>query len=187
MDQVNVVALCGSTRASSMNLALLKAAALHVPAGMRVTSIVDGRIAPHYNPDYEARGAIPRSAARWRELAGEADGIILSSPEYAGGIPGTFKNALDWLVGEPRFYRKPVAILSASNRSVGAALALRLVLSTMSADLIESASINLPLLGKGESELEKPEHWLLIHSALIAFMAEITSLKQPRPRLASNY
>jgi DNA polymerase V len=88
----------------------------------------------------------------WRVGKGYAkkleDALILSSPEYAGGIPGAFKNALDWLVGEPRFYQKPVAIFAASERSIGAADALRLVLKTMSADVVEGACISLPLTGQ---------------------------------------
>lgn len=186
MDQINVVGLCGSVRASSTNLLLLKAAAAHAPPGIAVTSIVDGRIAPHFNPDYETPAVIPRSAARWRELVCNADGLIVSSPEYAGGIPGTFKNALDWLVGDPRFYGKPVAILSASERSIGAKDALRLVLSMMSANLIEEASICLPLLGKDEAELDKVEHRERIANAMIAFAAEIAELKEPRPIRASG-
>lgn len=179
MDQINVVGLCGSVRASSTNLLMLKAAALLAPPEMTVTPIVDGRIAPHFNPDYEAPAVIPRSAARWRELVCTADGLIVSSPEYAGGIPGAFKNALDWLVGDGRFYGKPVAILSASERSIGAKDALRLVLTTMSANLIEEASILLPLLGRGEAEIEKGEHQERIASAMHAFAQVIAEMRAP--------
>jgi chromate reductase len=186
MDQINVVGLCGSVRAGSTNLLMLKAAALLAPPGMTVTAIVDGRIAPHFNPDYEAPAVIPRSAGRWRDLVATADGLIVSSPEYAGGIPGTFKNALDWLVGDGRFSGKPVAILSASERSIGARDALRLVLRTMSANLIEEASISLPLLGKGEAEIDKAEHQERIASAVHGFAQVIAELKTPRLARASG-
>jgi NAD(P)H-dependent FMN reductase len=110
--------------------------------------IVDGSIVPHFNPDLEQPDNLPRKAKAWRELVRNADGLLISSPEYAAGIPGALKNALDWLVGEPGFYHKPVATLSASQRTLGSHDALTLVLSTMSADIVEDACVRLPLLGK---------------------------------------
>lgn len=81
--------------------------------------------------------------------SGQADGLLISCPEYARGIPGSFKNALDWLVGSTTFPGKPVALFNASPRAFAAQAALRLVLETMSAHLVEAASITLPLLAKG--------------------------------------
>lgn len=118
------------------------------PSGMILTRIVDGSVVPHFNADLEASDNEPDEVREWRSLVAGADGLLVSSPEYAAGIPGAFKNALDWLVGDPRFYQKPVAILRASERSLGAQAALRLVLSTMSADIVDEASITIPLLGK---------------------------------------
>jgi chromate reductase len=74
---------------------------------------------------------------------------LISCPEYAGGIPGSFKNALDWLVGSLSFPGKLVAIFNASPRASEAQAALRLVLATMSARLVDGASISVQLLSKG--------------------------------------
>jgi len=75
--------------------------------------------------------------------------LLISCPEYARGIPGSFKNALDWLVGSAEFPGKPVALFNASPRASDAQAALRLVLATMSARLVEEAGLTLPLLAKG--------------------------------------
>jgi NAD(P)H-dependent FMN reductase len=79
---------------------------------------------------------------------GKADGLLICCPEYARGIPGTFKNALDWLVGSSEFPDKPVALFNTSPRASAAQAALRLVLQTMSARLIEEASLTVDLLSR---------------------------------------
>lgn len=142
---IRLLALPGSLRATSSNRSLLEAAAALAPAGVDVT-LVSADAVPLFNPDLE-EGFIPDAVAGWRAKIAGCDGMLLSCPEYAGGIPGAFKNALDWLVAEPGFYGKPVAVLSASQRSVLAQEALRVVLRTMSADVVEEASVTLPLLG----------------------------------------
>jgi chromate reductase len=73
---------------------------------------------------------------------------MISSPEYARGVAGSLKNALDWLVGSTEFPGKPVAVINVSPRASHADAALRLTLQTMSAEIIEDASITLPLLGR---------------------------------------
>ena len=80
-----------------------------------------------------------------------ADAVVISTPEYAHALPGIFKNALDWLVSDPAFAGKPVAILHASRGSTWALDSLREVLRTMSARIIESASVSLPL---GSNQLD---------------------------------
>ncbi len=70
---------------------------------------------PHFNPDLESK-ELP-VVTRFREAIKAADGLILSSPEYAHGVPGSLKNALDWLVGGSEMVGKPVALFDASTRS----------------------------------------------------------------------
>lgn len=99
---IRLLALSGSLRARSSNGALLEAAALLAPAGMRIEPFAGIGALPHFNPDLEA-GALPDAVRALRERVGAADGLLISCPEYARGIPGSFKNALDWLVGGPEF------------------------------------------------------------------------------------
>jgi NAD(P)H-dependent FMN reductase len=77
----------------------------------------------------------------------EANGLLISSPEYARGVPGSLKNALDWLVSGPEHPGKPVAFFHASERGVTSQAALRLIVETMGMRIIDEATITVPLLG----------------------------------------
>jgi NAD(P)H-dependent FMN reductase len=101
---------------------------------------------PQFNPDLDGEGAkAPREVAVLRELVERADALVISTPEYAHGLPGSFKNLLDWLVSFPPFAGKPVIILHVARGSTWALDSLREVLRTMSARMIEEASVSLPL------------------------------------------
>jgi chromate reductase, NAD(P)H dehydrogenase (quinone) len=102
---------------------------------------------PAFNPDLD-NDAPPDVVNMFRREIGLANGLLISSPEYARGVPGSLKNALDWLVSSHEFPGKPVALIQTSPRSVDAPAQLRLVLTTMSARLVEKASVTLPLLGR---------------------------------------
>ena len=144
---IRLLAISGSLRAVSTNTALLRAAALLAPAGMAVDLFEGlGRL-PHFNPDLDA-DPVPREVEAWRELVRRADGLLISSPEYARGVPGSFKNAFDWLVSYEGFPDKPVAFFHASERGTASQAAMRLTFETMSARIVEAATITIPLLGK---------------------------------------
>ena len=102
---------------------------------------------PHFNPDDDLpdNGRLPAAVSDLRRLVGQSDALLLSTPEYAHGLPGAFKNALDWLVGSTEFPGKAVAVISPSARSMHAPAQLREILSTMSARLIEGAWVVVPL------------------------------------------
>lgn len=97
---------------------------------------------------------MPSSVAGWRAKVAAADALLIASPEYAHGVTGTIKNALDWLVSYEPFVNKPVAVLNASPRAHHADAALRETLKTMSAVIVEPASISIPLLGANITEDE---------------------------------
>jgi chromate reductase, NAD(P)H dehydrogenase (quinone) len=144
---LRILAICGSLRTRSSNMAVLEAAKLLAPPPLEI-EIFDGLAAlPHYNPDLDTDNP-PRTVLTLRRAIGRADGLVICSPEYARGIAGVMKNGLDWLVGSLEFPGKPVAVINASPRAIHADAALRLTLATMSARLIEQASITLPLLGR---------------------------------------
>src|SRR6185436_6732714 len=105
---------------------------------------------PLFNPDLET--GPPPPVARLRAAIAAADALVIASPEYAHGVTGTIKNALDWLVSFEPFVNKPVAVLNASARAHHADAALRETLVTMSANLVKPASITLPLLGSALTE-----------------------------------
>lgn len=144
---IRLLAVCGSLRAVSTNLTLLKAAELLAPPGVTIELFVGLAGLPHFNPDLDIDPP-PPAVTEWREAIGRADGLIISSPEYARGVPGSLKNALDWLVSSDVFPEKPVALFNASDRSVAMQAALRLTLETMSARMVDAATITIPLLGR---------------------------------------
>lgn len=166
---MRILALCGSLRAASVNAALLRATRRLAPRDIELR-IFDGLgVLPLFNPDLEADPpAIVR--ALQQELAA-ADALVIASPEYAHGVTGTIKNALDWLVGFPPFADVRVAVFNASPRAHHADDALRETLRTMSAVIVDEACLRLPLLGSGLDEdgmVASPEVSSAVREALRA-------------------
>lgn len=103
---------------------------------------------PHFNPDLDGEGAsAPVSVRAFRDQIAAADALMFCSPEYAHGVPGSLKNALDWLVSAPEMVFKPIGLLNVSPRSTYAIASLAETLRTMSTVLVEGASLELPLAG----------------------------------------
>jgi NAD(P)H-dependent FMN reductase len=173
---IRLLAISGSLRAVSSNTSLLKAAQLLAPETMRI-ELYDGLASlPHFNPDLDIE-PLPPPVAELREKIGVADGLLISSPEYARGVPGSLKNALDWLVSGAEFPDKPFALFNASDRSANAQAALKLTLQTMSGRMVGAAEITIRLLGKTQtpSELaDDPEIAQIIRAALRAFADVVT-------------
>ena len=139
-----LLAISGSLREASSNTSLLIAAERLAPAGLVIDRYRDLGLLPHFNPDLEDDP--PTIVRGLRARIDAADGLIISCPEYARGIPGTFKNLLDWLVGSPNFFGKPVALFNASPRASEAQKSLRLVLRTIGARLVDDAAITVDLM-----------------------------------------
>lgn len=111
-----ILGLSGSLRRASYNAGLLRAAREVAPEGVEIV-IGDIRGVPLYDGDAEAAGGTPPAVARLNEQLAAADGLLLVSPEYNNGIPGVFKNVIDWMsrgAGAQGFKGKPVAVTGAS-------------------------------------------------------------------------
>lgn len=115
---MRVLAICGSLRAESSNIGLLRAVAAVAPADLEFV-LYDGLgDLPQFNPDLDELDAVaPPAVAELRALAASAAGFVFSTPEYAHGLPGALKNALDWLVSSGELIDKPVLVLNASPNS----------------------------------------------------------------------
>ncbi|OOG78798.1 hypothetical protein B0E41_26310 [Hydrogenophaga sp. A37] len=145
---VRLLGLCGSLRQQSRSRALLDATGL-VTGGSAWPGPVAFRIFDHlgqlplFNPD---EMALPSAhvLALWAAVD-DADALVIASPEYAHGVTGTIKNALDWLVGHPPFAGKPIAVFNPSHRADHADLSLKETLRTMAADLIPGACLRIPV------------------------------------------
>jgi NAD(P)H-dependent FMN reductase len=142
---VKVLGISGSLRAASLNSMLLRATARLAPTAMQIDVYPSLADIPLFNPDIEATD--PEPVRKLRRAIRDADALIIASPEYAHGITGVMKNALDWMVGTDAFVYKPVAIFNASPSSVHADAALREVLTVMSAHIIDEASIAIQIRG----------------------------------------
>lgn len=119
-----ILGLAGSLRRASYNRGLLRAAAEVAPAGITIElgSIDD---VPLYNGDLEEAEGLPVSVQRLQDQLRDADALLLVTPEYNGGIPGVFKNAIDWMSrgeGLTHFREKPVAVIGASPGGFGTIL-----------------------------------------------------------------
>jgi len=194
---IKILTLCGSLRRVSTNKTLLEALVRLTPNGQlqlglpnhavrlesspRLTSEgiqilhYEGiGLLPFFNPDLEAQE--PPIVTDFRARLKEADGLIISSPEYAHGVPGVLKNALDWLVGGSEITEKPTALLSASPGSTHAQESLEEILRTMSARLVPEASAAVNLRGKkwtAEDVLHDPEMAQTLTRSLEAFAKAI--------------
>lgn len=156
---MEVLALSGSLRAASENTRVLRAAARIVPADVRVTVYAGLGVLPLFNPDSEF--PYPEPVAALRQAIISAQAVVIASPEYAHGISGVMKNALDWMVGNESFVDMPVALVNAAPRAIHAYLALRETVTMMSARVIDAACITLkePVAGMTVDEIaQHPQH-----------------------------
>jgi NAD(P)H-dependent FMN reductase len=172
---MRLLAISGSLRAASSNTAVLQAAARLAPPGVTVELYQRLGELPHFNPDFD-NDKLPAIVGEFRALVGAVGGLLISSPEYARGLPGSLKNALDWLVGSFEFPNKFVALINVSPRATHAHASLMTTLETMSARIVQQASVALPLLGTslGADEIvATPELAEPLRRAVLAFVNAI--------------
>ena len=105
MAILRILAISGSLRSASLNSALLQVVACLAPADIHVELFTELGNLPLFNPDLDITDSPPVANFHARLL--EADGVIIASPEYAHGVTGVMKNALDWMVGSEAFVNKP--------------------------------------------------------------------------------
>ncbi len=146
---LRIVGMSGSLRRASTNSAALEALVALAPPGASVAIYRGLKDLPAFDPDDDdGVAAVPAAVEELRALVRASDGLLIAMPEYAHGVPGAFKNALDWLVSSEAFPGKPVALINTAPRAFHAQSALRETLATMSARLIPEAFVSLPLTGK---------------------------------------
>lgn len=143
---MRILTICGSLRASSSNATLLDALPLVAP-GHAYASPPALDALPYFNPDVEQSGPPPTVGA-WRAAIRDHDALVVCSPEYAHGVPGVLKNALDWLVGGVEITGKPIAVLNTSLPSTSAHASLVEILSVMGGRVVPEASLPVVLRGR---------------------------------------
>jgi chromate reductase len=172
---LRLLAISGSLRARSSNSSLLRLAIDVAPAGVEIVTYDGLATLPHFNPDDDV-DIPPAPVLELRKQVGAADGLLFCSPEYAHGVPGSLKNALDWLVASVELPHKPVALLNASPWATHAQASLVETLTVMSTHIVHEACATIPV-ARGDvavdGTIESTEIRSALRAALDAFVRGI--------------
>ncbi len=186
----HLLTIAGSLRRGSSNAALLAAAAQVAPANLTVAAYSALGSLPAFNPDREeAATRLPAAVTRWKAALAAADMLLISTPEYAHGIPGALKNALDWVVGGSEMVQKPVGVINLSAASRFAFPQLIEVLTVMSANVVPGATVvlDLPRRGINAAQLAAdPAVAATLREVLAALNASLSSRPAPEVRLGAE-
>jgi NAD(P)H-dependent FMN reductase len=143
-----ILLVSGSLRDGSVNTSVVRTlAAMGDELGVETATYGGMGALPWFDPDLD-REPLPPGVGELRAAVGAAHAVLFCTPEYAGALPGSFKNLLDWLVGSAEGYRRPVAWVNASSAPTGARDAhasLRTVLSYLHTDIVEAAVAQIPV------------------------------------------
>lgn len=145
---VKILLVSGSLRSGSTNSALVRTAAAVAPAGVEAMIYDEMGELPHFNPDDDQEGQpLHPAVARLRAALEASDAALFCTPEYAGALPGSFKNLLDWTVGGGQTYRMPVGWVNvaAEPRGESAHESLRKVLGYTGTLVVEEAAVRIPV------------------------------------------
>lgn len=135
-----ILAISGSLRLGSSNHSILTYLGSIVSADVEYTIYNDLALIPPFDPGLDT-DTPPTSVAELRELLTDANGLIICTPEYAFGVPGSLKNMLDWLVSSSTLVDKPVALITASLGGEHAHASLLLTLGALTAKLSDDTSL----------------------------------------------
>jgi NAD(P)H-dependent FMN reductase len=176
----------GSLRTGSTNTALLRTVQIVAPDAVKTVLYTGLDGLPHFDPDRD-RAPLHLSVVDLRATIRASDAILFCTPEYAGALPGSFKNLLDWTIGDDHpgsIYEKPVAWLNASAAPTGAVDAhdsLRRVLNYAHAAVVKDACVSIPvtrqMVGNG-GLISEPTIRAQILAALTILIAHTASFKE---------
>jgi NAD(P)H-dependent FMN reductase len=143
---VQVLLLCGSVHKGSSNEAMLRLVQKVVEEPDSAVFYEGLGELPHFNPDLDT-DPLPEAVVGLRNAIADADAVLVCTPEYAGTLPGSFKNLLDWTVGGTEICDKPTGWINAANpgRGEGAIATLRTVLEYTGAAIVEDACVRIAI------------------------------------------
>jgi chromate reductase len=139
---IKILALPGSLRAGSSSNVVMRAAANVLPENVELNFFEGVGKLPHFDDSNE----VPEAVLNFRNKLKEADAVFICTPEYAFGVPGSLKNALDWTVSSAEFVNKPVALVTASSSGEKGHAALLLILTALSAHVVPEATLLIPFI-----------------------------------------
>lgn len=183
-NKKQILAISGSLRRKSSNSAVLQAASQLGASRFHFTFYQGLDTLPHFNPELDGEGEHePGPVRELRTQLRAADGVIICTPEYANGVPGSLKNALDWIVSSGEFLDKPTAVISASPNPLGgdkAHASLLLTLNMLTAKIPEGATLRIPMISKklnADGEVTDETTLLALESVLDALFREMQAVQ----------
>jgi NAD(P)H-dependent FMN reductase len=184
-NTIKLLSISGSLRELSSNSAILHAAAAVSPANVEFDFYDGLNDLPHFNPDIDGV-VVAASVVDLRKRIKDADGVIVCTPEYAHGVPGVLKNALDWIVSSGEFMYKPTAVISASPSGGGgekAHASLLLTLKMLTAHIVEGGTLLVPFVTTKlkEGVVTDPETLNSLKSLVDALIAAVHSPSEGNP------
>jgi NAD(P)H-dependent FMN reductase len=174
---MKLLAISGSLRTTSSNAALVRAAARFAPPDVVVEHYAGLADLPQFSPDLDVE-PLPAAVIALRAAIGASRGLVIATPEYAHGMPGSLKNALDWLVSATEPIEMPVLLISASPGGAAHAHAqFSEVLRTMNLQLVDGGA-HVFSRAKLDAQGEVVDQTIL--AALQAGMALVVELARAR-------
>jgi NAD(P)H-dependent FMN reductase len=146
--------------------------ALMAPGNVKVILYEGLASLPHFNPVLDDDDS-SEPVRELRQLLSSANGVIICTPEYAFGVPGSLKNALDWTVSSGELTNKPVAIITASLVGEKAHASLLQIFTALSSKVSKEATLLIPFIRTkldDKGEVSDPETLKSIHSVLTALV-----------------
>jgi NAD(P)H-dependent FMN reductase len=174
-DQIKILAISGSLRTNSSNTNILRLLAMMAPENVQVSLYEGLGGLPHFNPVLDDENS-SEPVKELRTLLSSSHGVIICTPEYAFGIPGSLKNALDWTVSTGEFTNKPVAVITASLGGDKAHAALLQVFTALSSRVDERATLLIPFIRtkvNERGEVIDPQTLASLQSLLQCFLAVV--------------
>ena len=150
--KIKILAISGSLRQDSSNYRIINKVASLVPNNIELTIYKELGKLPHFDGEegYEI-------VDQWRKQIQDADGILICTPEYAFGVPGSLKNALDWTVSSGNFYEKPVALITASSVGDKGHVSLLQTLTAITAKMNDDTKLLIPFIRSKFNEKGEPD------------------------------
>lgn len=173
VDKIKILAISGSLRTNSSNTNILRAIASMASENMEVILYEGLADLPHFNPVLDdENSSIP--VQELRHLLSSVHGVIICTPEYAFGVPGSLKNGLDWTVSSGEFTNKPVAVITASLGGEKAHASLLQIFTALSSTIADGATLLIPFIRtklNEKGEISDPQTLAALQSVLKAFLA----------------
>jgi chromate reductase len=174
-ERIKILGISGSLRSNSSNTNILRVLASMAPENVEVLLYEGLAGLPHFNPVLDDENSF-EPVKEFRHLLSSSHGVIICTPEYAFGVPGSLKNALDWTVSSGEFTNKPVAVITASLGGEKAHAALLQIFTALSSKVSEAATLLIPFIRtklNEKGEVSDPQTLASLQSVLDAILISI--------------